>query len=125
VGRVHHAPRADACQCRPRRRRRLEPGGIRTEWSGIAADHLEKYSAAGAYSDQAEAVAASMRSETMAKRMSPPTVIADTIGKAVTARRPKTRYATGFGARPLIALRRLLPDRAYDALISRSVGLPR
>ncbi|MEU7968139.1 oxidoreductase [Streptomyces sp. NPDC049097] len=103
----------------------VEPGGIRTEWAGIAADHLEKSSAGGAYCDQAEAVAASMRSETMTKRMSPPTVIADAIGKAVTARRPKTRYATGFSARPLIGLRRFLPDRAFDALMSRSMGLPR
>ncbi|MFJ5834936.1 oxidoreductase [Streptomyces sp. NPDC093089] len=103
----------------------IEPGGIRTEWAGIAADQLEKSSAAGAYSDQAEAVAASMRSEGMVKRMSPPTVIADAIGRAVTARRPKTRYATGFGARPLLALRRVLPDRAFDALISRSMSLPR
>ncbi|MFE5301907.1 oxidoreductase [Streptomyces sp. NPDC056632] len=103
----------------------IEPGGIRTEWSGIAADHLEKSSASGAYSDQAEAVAASLRSETMVKRMSPPTVIADAIGKAVTARRPKTRYAVGFGARPLIGLRRFLPDRAFDALMARSMGLPR
>ncbi|MFJ3714227.1 hypothetical protein [Streptomyces sp. NPDC090057] len=61
----------------------------------------------------------------MTKRMSPPTVIADAIGKAVTARRPRTRYATGFGARPLIGLRRLLSDRTFDTLVSRSMGLPR
>ncbi|MER6473166.1 oxidoreductase [Streptomyces collinus] len=103
----------------------IEPGGIRTEWAGIAADQLEKYSATGAYSDQADAVAASLRSETMGNRMSPPTVIADAVGRAVTARRPRTRYATGFGARPLIALRRFLPDRAFDALAARSMGLPR
>ncbi|MFF9496356.1 oxidoreductase [Streptomyces flaveolus] len=103
----------------------IEPGGIRTEWSGIAADHLEKSSAGSAYSRQAEAVAASMRSEAMVKRMSPPTVIADAVSKAVTARRPRTRYATGFGARPLLALRRILPDRAFDAIMARSVGLPR
>ncbi|MEU4039701.1 oxidoreductase [Streptomyces collinus] len=103
----------------------IEPGGIRTEWAGIAADQLEKYSAAGAYSDQAGAVAASMRSEGMTRRMSPPSVIADAVGKAVTARRPRTRYATGFSARPLIGLRRLLPDRAFDTLVSRSMGLPR
>ena len=30
-------------------------------------------------------------------------VVADAIAKAVTARRPKTRYAVGFGAKPLIA----------------------
>ncbi|MFB7755689.1 oxidoreductase [Streptomyces sp. NPDC056121] len=103
----------------------IEPGGIATEWGAIAADKLEKSSADGAYTAQATAVASSLRSEANAKRNSPPAVIADAIAKAVTARRPKTRYATGFGARPLIALRRILPDRAFDTVISRAVGLPR
>ncbi|MFE6030678.1 oxidoreductase [Streptomyces niveus] len=103
----------------------IEPGGIATEWGSIAADKLEKSSSGGAYTAQAAAVAPSLRSEANANRNSPPSVIADAIGKAVTARRPKTRYATGFGARPLIALRRILPDRAFDTVISRAVGLPR
>ncbi|MGW3820475.1 oxidoreductase [Streptomyces sp. NPDC005046] len=103
----------------------IEPGGIATEWGGIAADKLEKSSADGAYAAQTTAVASSLRSEANAKRNSPPQVIADAIGKAVTARRPKTRYATGFGARPLIALRRILPDRAFDTVITRAVGMPR
>ncbi|MFD6989239.1 oxidoreductase [Streptomyces sp. NPDC059943] len=103
----------------------IEPGGIATEWGSIAADKLEKSSNSGPYTDQAAAVASSLRSEANANRNSPPTVIADTIAKAVTARRPKTRYATGFGARPLIALRRLLPDRAFDTVISRAVSMPR
>ncbi|GAA0906792.1 MULTISPECIES: oxidoreductase [Streptomyces violaceusniger group] len=103
----------------------IEPGGIATEWGSIAADKLEKSSASGAYAAQAAAVAASLRSEANANRNSPPSVIADAIGKAATARCPKTRYATGFGARPLIALRRILPDRAFDTAVSRAVGMPR
>ncbi|CAL9404533.1 hypothetical protein SUDANB171_01525 [Streptomyces sp. enrichment culture] len=103
----------------------IEPGGIATEWGAIAADKLEEASGNGPYQPQAQAVASSLRSEANAKRNSPPSVIADAIGKAVTARRPKTRYATGFGAKPLISLRRILPDRAFDSVISRAVRLPR
>ncbi|MGW3294052.1 oxidoreductase [Streptomyces xiamenensis] len=103
----------------------IEPGGIATEWGAIAADKLEEASGNGPYEPQAKAVASSLRSEANAKRNSPPSVIADAIGKAVTARRPKTRYATGFGAKPLISLRRILPDRAFDSVISRAVRLPR
>ncbi|MEU0951613.1 oxidoreductase [Streptomyces niveus] len=103
----------------------IEPGGIATEWGSIAADKLEESSSNGAYADQAAAVASSLRSEANANRNSPPAVIADSIGKAVTARRPKTRYVTGFGARPLIALRRILPDRTFDTVISRAVSMPR
>ncbi|MGW8847193.1 oxidoreductase [Streptomyces xiamenensis] len=103
----------------------IEPGGIATEWGAIAADKLEEASGSGPYEAQAKAVASSLRSEANASRNSPPSVIADAIGKAVTARRPKTRYATGFGAKPLISLRRVLPDRAFDTVISRAVRLPR
>ncbi|MFH7596900.1 oxidoreductase [Streptomyces racemochromogenes] len=103
----------------------IEPGGIATEWGAIAADKLEKSSTSGAYATQAAAVASSLRSEANTNRNSPPSVIADAIAKAVTARRPKTRYASGFGAHPLIALRRLLPDRTFDTVISRAIGLPR
>ncbi|MFC8435123.1 SDR family NAD(P)-dependent oxidoreductase, partial [Streptomyces sp. NPDC057253] len=103
----------------------IEPGSIETEWSGIAADGVRKASGKSAYGKQAEAVATSMTSEANTKRMSPPQVIADAIGKAVSARKPKTRYAAGFGARPMITLRGLLPDRGFDSFISRATGLPR
>ncbi|MFF2450963.1 oxidoreductase [Isoptericola sp. NPDC058082] len=103
----------------------IEPGGIATEWGGIAADNLEKTSANGPYERQAEAVARSLRSEANTRRNSPPSVIADAIAKAVTARRPKTRYAVGYGARPLIAAGRILGDRQFDALITRASGVPR
>ncbi|KSU76683.1 NADP-dependent 3-hydroxy acid dehydrogenase YdfG [Pseudarthrobacter enclensis] len=103
----------------------IEPGGIATEWGGIAADLLLKTSGQGPYAAQAQAMAKSLKAETSANRNSPPSVIADAIAKAVTASKPKTRYALGFGARPLIAARRLLGDRQFDALISRAVGMPR
>ena len=103
----------------------IAPGGIATEWGGIAAANLEKTSGHGPYKAQADAVAASLRSEANASRNSPPSVISEAIAQAVTARRPKTRYAVGFGARPLIAARGLLSDKKSDALISRATGLPR
>ena len=103
----------------------IEPGGIKTEWGDIAADHLREVSGSGPYADQAAVMAKSLGSEANAGRTSPPSVIANAIGKAVTARRPKTRYAVGFGAKPMIAMRRILPDRGFDTLITRASGMPR
>ena len=100
----------------------IEPGGIKTEWAGIAAEKLRATSSNGAYAAQAKAVWASMVGEANRKRMSPPQVIADTIATAVTARRPKTRYAAGFGAKPLIFMRGLLSDRAFDGLMRMALG---
>lgn len=103
----------------------VEPGGIRTEWAGIAADHLEETAEGSAYSDQIRAVAGSMRNESVQRRQSPPSVIANTVERIVTARRPRTRYAVGFMAKPLITARRVLPDRAFDRVISAALGVPR
>ncbi|HEV3169234.1 MAG TPA: oxidoreductase [Actinocrinis sp.] len=101
----------------------VEPGGIQTEWGGIAADNLRKVSGQTAYARQAQAMANALNDES-SSRLSAPSVIADVIAKAVTARRPATRYAAGFGARPMIFLRWILPDRAFDALIRRVVRVP-
>ena len=103
----------------------IEPGLIRTEWSGIAANHLEETAEGSAYASQIKAVANSMRSESTNKRQSPPSVIADTVEKIVTARKPRTRYVVGFAAKPLVTLRHILPDRAFDRLISAGQGARR
>ena len=102
----------------------IEPGGTRTEWPAIAAEKVRAVSGTGPYAPQGNAVADSLASESTQRRSSPPELIAKTIGKAVTARRPKTRYAAGYGAKPLIFLHDVLPDRAFDALIRRAVGVP-
>ena len=102
----------------------IEPGGIKTESGDIAAEHLRQVSGSGAYADQAAAMANSLGSAANSRRASSPSVIANAIGKAVTADRPKTRYAVGFGAKPLITTRRILPDRGFDKLITRATGLP-
>jgi hypothetical protein len=49
-----------------------------------------------------------------------PKTVAKTIVKAATASRPKSAYATGRGARMVMGTRRLLPDRAFDAILSRA-----
>jgi NAD(P)-dependent dehydrogenase (short-subunit alcohol dehydrogenase family) len=99
----------------------IEPGAIRTEWGAIAAQNLRRASASTAYRQQAEYVAAVLESTSEpASLASPPEVIANVIAKAATTRRPRTRYVAGRGARAIIAARQLLPDRAFDALISNA-----
>jgi NAD(P)-dependent dehydrogenase (short-subunit alcohol dehydrogenase family) len=102
----------------------IEPGGIRTEWPGIAAEKVRAVSGTGPYAPQGNALADTIASESTQRRSSPPELIAKTIGKAVTARRPKTRYAAGYGAKPMIFLHDVLPDRAFDAFIRRAVRMP-
>ncbi|MBH0776610.1 oxidoreductase [Nocardia bovistercoris] len=103
----------------------IEPGGIRTEWPRIAADKVRAVSGTGPYAPQGNAIADWLTAESTDKRSSPPELIGKTIGKAVTARRPRTRYAVGYGAKPLIFLHGALPDRTFDAVIQRAAGIPK
>jgi NAD(P)-dependent dehydrogenase (short-subunit alcohol dehydrogenase family) len=98
----------------------IEPGGMNTEWGAIAADNLITASAHTAYASQAPGVARMLRSSDLKpRRGSSPEVIAKTVVRAASARRPKTRYLLGPGAKPLVTLHALLPDRVFDALIKR------
>lgn len=103
----------------------VEPGATATEWGAIAADHALRASGDGPYAKQARALAAGLRSGSASARLTPAEVVADTVALAATARRPRTRYAVGHGARPTITARRLLSDRAYDALLALASGVPR
>ncbi|MFJ3956286.1 oxidoreductase [Arthrobacter sp. NPDC090010] len=103
----------------------IEPGSIRTEWGVIAASNLLEISGDGPYARQAAAMAATLggSSQPTARMASAPDVVARAVVKAATAKRPRTRYLPGFGALPLTFLRRVLPDRAFDALIARATGV--
>ncbi|GAB3603596.1 oxidoreductase [Kineococcus gypseus] len=104
----------------------IEPGSVRTEWGAIAADKLRATSGSGPYREQATAMAASLASSSRpdARSTSPTSVIAEAVTTAATSRRPRTRYRVGFGAKPLVLLRRTLPDRAFDSFIKRASGVP-
>lgn len=94
----------------------VEPGCIKTQWEGIAMDNLTKNSAKGAYVDRAKRFADNM-SKLYSGNITAPEKVAQTIAKAAMAHRPKTRYVVGYLARPVIFMRWLLGDRAFDRLV--------
>ena len=48
----------------------------------------------------------------------PPALVARTIDTAINVRRPHPRYVVGFSGHVYLALRRALPDRAWDAVMA-------
>lgn len=93
----------------------IEPGGIQTEWSGIAAANAQRNSGETVYKGMVEKLVGGFRKYD--RNLSPPLVIARVIERAIRARRPRTRYAAGFGAKPVLALRKIVPDRLLDWVI--------
>ncbi len=58
-----------------------------------------------------------------AKRGVPPDQVAQTIERALTARRMKARYVVGKDARAMITAKRLLSDHAFDRIAKRVLGV--
>lgn len=99
----------------------IQPGTIRTEWSGSASAMLLTASGVTAYAEQARLVASTLERANHDSG-APPAVVGHAVWAALTARRPKTRYAVGGGASLLLRLRRLLGDRALDAVLHTVVA---
>jgi len=95
----------------------IEPSSTLTEWGRIAAEGLEATSGSGPYAPHARLMAGALRSTERPATSMRPDVIAGAILDAATLARPRTRYPVGSGARAILALRRVLPDRLYDAAI--------
>lgn len=95
----------------------IEPGLIKTDWGIIAADHLAESAKGGSYERIAAKKAAGIKKQYTSNWGSPPEKVAKTIVKAVRQRKPKTRYLMGFGARPLVFFKTILPTRLFDIII--------
>jgi NAD(P)-dependent dehydrogenase (short-subunit alcohol dehydrogenase family) len=95
----------------------IQPGTIRSEWSGIAADQLEATSANTPYARQAKIIGRALRAVDRMQLASGPEVVAEAIARAVQSPKPRTRYVVGGGARGILLAERILPDRGFDKFI--------
>ena len=121
----------------------IEPGPVNTPWNDVAAaslstavpgaDHVGPDVVGGGRADDdpyaayKAAVAASFvtaHSGPLARLGSTADDIAAVITRAATARRPRSRYLINPVARSVVTLNRLLPARAYDAVLRRQYKLP-
>lgn len=95
----------------------IEPGAIETAFGDVLMGPMLERSGQGPYADMAHKVANTVKASYEKGASSPPSVIADVIAKAVSVTRPRTRYAAGKFAKPMIALRRWFGDRAFDKAV--------
>lgn len=98
----------------------IEPGLILTEFGDVMSGPLLARSGAGPYGEQARKVAKATARSYAPGGGSPPSVVADAIARAATARRPATRYAVGHLARLILFVRRWTSDRIFDWVIRQA-----
>lgn len=99
----------------------IEPGIIETEFGDVMSGPMMERSGGTAYAGLAKAVSKSAADSYKKGGGSPPSVVADTISKAVASDKPKTRYAVGKLARPMIFLRKYLSDKLFDKAVMSQV----
>jgi NAD(P)-dependent dehydrogenase (short-subunit alcohol dehydrogenase family) len=61
--------------------------------------------------------------EETGRRGIPPEAVAEAIDKALGARRMPARVLVGRDARAMLAVKRLLPDRAFDRIVRSRIGI--
>jgi NAD(P)-dependent dehydrogenase (short-subunit alcohol dehydrogenase family) len=107
----------------------IEPGLIRTRFGETAAGSIEapEQSADDPYASFNAAVGAAtagIYEGPLARLGGGPETVARAIERAISSRRPKTRYKVTPSARLALAQRRLLSDRAWDAMIRSQFPSP-
>jgi NAD(P)-dependent dehydrogenase (short-subunit alcohol dehydrogenase family) len=102
----------------------IEPGLIRTGFAQTAVSSMDdgaEPSNDGPYAGFEAGVARTTRENyergPLARLGGGPEAVAETVERAISAARPRTRYPVTPSARLLISARRLLPDRAWDGLL--------
>ncbi len=100
----------------------IEPGIINTNFGVTAAKYMEKYYEGSEYKHMMDPFFEAMNNwtpERIAKMSSEPIVIAEVVSKAISKKRPKTRYTKGKMAKMAIWYRNTFGDRAFDRLMTR------
>ena len=107
----------------------IEPGLIKTEFGNAAVGALGRATEDdGPYAEFNSAVAAQTAGAyegSMSRMAAPPEAVARAIHKAVTRRRPKPRYVITVGARVMLGMRAVMPDRGWDAMMASQFPRPR
>jgi len=108
----------------------IEPGLIITRFGDTLVGGMEAHAAGdGPYATFNDAVIRRTQhaySGPMAKLAgAPPAAVARVIERAISSRAPHSRYRVTAGARVMLGMRKVLPDRAFDAMLSTQFPRPR
>lgn len=97
----------------------IEPGGVKSNWGIITADNLLNAGKNSPYEEICTKVSKIYRSlyGGNSKLMTKPEIVAKKISYAVNRKHPKTRYLFGFGAKPMVFMHWILPNKLFDFIM--------
>jgi NAD(P)-dependent dehydrogenase (short-subunit alcohol dehydrogenase family) len=103
----------------------IEPGSVATPIWDKSRAQGEGLQVPAELADQYGHVSAAMNKvlDTTERRGVPPELVAETIERALTARRMRARYLIGRDAKAMLLAKRLLPDHVFDRVARRALGV--
>ncbi|HPN82852.1 MAG TPA: oxidoreductase [Spirochaetota bacterium] len=90
----------------------VKPGLVKTDWSRIALESMERYSGRGAYARLVSAM-----KDFFGKGGTSVHKVARVVVRAALVRRPPVSWAVPFEAKAILFFRRIFPDRMVDAVM--------
>lgn len=106
----------------------IEPGIITTAFGDTAVKSVDAADPDDPYGPFNQGLLASFTDAykgTMSRIVgSPPEAVAKVVERSLEATRPRTRYIVTIGAHLILVVRRVLPDRAFDAVLRTSYKQP-
>jgi short-subunit dehydrogenase len=105
----------------------IEPGLIITEFGATAAGSVAELEGGpyAKFNQDVASLTANAYHGPMARFGGGPETVAAKISKALTARRPSTRYKVTASARAIMGMRRLMTDRMWDRFVRSQYPPPR
>ena len=102
----------------------IEPGGVKSNWGIITADHLLESGIDSPYEEICTKISNTYRKMygENNKILTKPEIVAKNISKAVNKKHPKTRYLFGLGARPMVFMHTVLPNKVFDFIMIKMYG---
>jgi NAD(P)-dependent dehydrogenase (short-subunit alcohol dehydrogenase family) len=106
----------------------IEPGGVKTPiWdkSNEMADQIQQQMPPDAERIYGKLIAGVRKAtvEIAQEKGIEPREVAETIGRALTAKRPRTRYLVGTDAKIRGPMAKILPDRIMDRAVAKQLGI--
>src|SRR5215211_499337 len=106
----------------------IEPGLIRTGFADTAVGSMDDLDGENPYAGFDEGVARATAENyergPISRLAGGPEAVAEAVEQAISAHSPKSRYAVTPSAHLFLRLRRLLPDRAWDAILRTTYPQP-
>lgn len=100
----------------------IEPGLIVTEFADVLGNNMMGTDGDHPYRELISKLNEASKEQYEKGGGSPPSVITKVVSKAIRSRKPRTRYAAGKLAKPILFIRKNFSDRMFDRIVMSMVN---